>query len=196
MSKTGSLLTLETVKRLFYLLWVLFIVYLIILYIQNPKIATPEYIRDFVGAWQSEMMLIYIALTLIRGFFLVPSTPFVIGGAMLFPDQLFLVLVISMIGIMLSATALYYFADLLGFSKYLEKKHPRGVEKWTSRLRSPKATFLVLGWSFFPLVPTDLICYVAGIVKMPFKYMLTGVFVGELILVTFYLYFSSVNSFI
>lgn len=117
-----------------------------------------------------------------------PSTPFVIAGALLFPDNLLLVLFISMTGIMLSATALYYFSDILGFSEYLEKRYPNKVKKWENKLQSSKATFLVLGWSFFPLVPTDIICYAAGIVKMPYKYMFIGVFFGELILTSFYIY--------
>jgi len=96
-----------------------------------------------------------------------------------------------MVGVMVSATALYYFSDMLGFSRYLESKYPKEIDKWKARLRSPKATYFVIGWSFFPLVPTDLICYVAGIVKMPYKYMFTGVFLGELTLCIFYVYFGA-----
>ncbi len=62
------------------------------------------------------------------------------------------------------------------------------MELWTARLGSPYSTLFVLVWSFFPLVPTDLICYVAGIVKMPFKYLLIGVVVGESILVYCYVF--------
>ena len=58
-------------------------------------------------------------------------------------------------------------------------------------LQSRKSTWFVLAWSFFPLVPTDLICYVAGIVKMPFRSMFIGVFVGELTLDIFYVYFGA-----
>jgi uncharacterized membrane protein YdjX (TVP38/TMEM64 family) len=176
-------------KVIIYLLWFLILISFLIGYILNPEIATPEYIVRTIQRFSNEMMLVYILLTIGRGFFLLPSTPFVIGGAILFPDSLFLVLVISMLGVMCSATALYYFSDLLGFSHYLEKKYPKGIEKWKARLQNPKAAFFVLGWAFFPLVPTDLICYVAGIVKMPFRYMAIGVFVGELVLNIFYVYF-------
>ena len=182
---------LEVVKKVFYAIWVIIILYLLVLYIRHPEMATPEYFRNFLESYGDEMWLVFIVLTVLRGFFLIPSTPFVIGGALLFPDQLFLVLVVSMVGVMLSATALYYFSDMLGFSKYLEKKHPNDIDLWKSRLSSPKAIFFVAGWSLFPLVPTDLICYIAGIVKMPYRYMFLGVFIGELALVVFYIYFGS-----
>ena len=96
-----------------------------------------------------------------------------------------------MVGVMTSATALYYFSDILGFSQYLEKKYPKDIGRWKSILQSRKAIYFVIGWSFFPLVPTDLICYVAGIVKMPYKHMFVGVFTGELILDIFYVYLGS-----
>lgn len=88
----------------------------------------------------------------------------------------------------MGSSALYYFSDALGFSEKLEKKYPEKLNRWHARLNSPKSTLIVIAWSFFPLVPTDLICYVAGIVKMPFKFMLLGVFIGEIILISLYVY--------
>ncbi|MCH2043088.1 MAG: hypothetical protein MK212_03030 [Saprospiraceae bacterium] len=117
-------------KKVIYAIWGLFIVFLIIAYIQNPAIATPEYLVDYIRSYNDEMFWVYVLLTFLRGLFLIPSTPFVIGGGILFPDDLLLVLVISMLGIMFSATGLYYFADLLGFSKYLENSNSKGIEKW------------------------------------------------------------------
>lgn len=182
---------LKTVKIIFYLLWSAAVLALIIFYFVRPDLVTVEALSSFIASYESEMLLIYISLTLVRGLFLIPSTPFVLAGIVLFPTSPFFVIIISMIGILLTSTALYYFSDILGFSQYLEKKHPEGVEKWHRRLNNPKSTLFVVAWSFFPFVPTDLICYVAGIVKMPFKYMFLGVFIGELILVTFYVYFGS-----
>ncbi len=179
-------------KKIFYVLWGGILLYVLYNYIKNPELFSVNYIKSFISSYQGQIIFIYTIISLVRGFFLLPSTPLVITGILLFPNQLFLVLLISMVGIMLSATGLYYFADTLGFSEYLEKKYPNKVMKCKQKLQSPKATFLVLGWSFFPLVPTDIICYVAGIVKMPFKHMFLGVFIGELILVSFYVFFGSV----
>lgn len=182
-------------KKIIYLIWLSLIGLLLIAYLKNPQIATPKYIVQFIKEFETNIFLVYIGLSLVRGFFLIPSTPFVIGGGLLFPDKLLLVLIVSMLGVLFSALSLYYFADLLGFSKYLEKKYPSQVKIWEDRLNEPKATLYVLAWSFFPLVPTDLICYVAGIVKMRIIYVLMGVFFGELTLNILYVYFGQYMNF-
>ena len=175
-------------KIFVYALWVIITISLVITYFVSPENFTPEYLSEFIKKFNNEMLLIYIILTFIRGFFLIPSTPFVIAGGILFPDRLLLVLFISLAGIMFSATALYYFADILGFSKYLDAKFPSKIDKWKSRLNTPKSIFYIAGWSFIPFVPTDLICYATGVIKTPFKNMFIGVFVGELILCSFYVF--------
>ena len=38
---------------------------------------------------------------------------------------------------------------------------------------------IIVFWSFFPLLPTDLICYVCGALKIDFKKTLLGVAMGE-----------------
>ncbi len=178
-------------KTLIYVIWIALLISLVVAYILNPNIITAEYLIAFIQKFQNEMLLVYTILTLIRGFFLIPSTPFVIGGGLLFPDQLLLVLLISMAGVLFSATSLYFFSDLLGFSTYLEKKFPSKIPQWKKKLDTPKSTLLVAGWSIFPFVPTDIICYVTGILKTPFKNVLLGVFIGEAILCSLYVYFGA-----
>ncbi len=178
-------------KIVIYSIWILIIVVLAILYFITPESFSPERISAFIKTFNSEMLGVYIVLSLIRGFFLLPSTPFVLAGALLFPDKLLLVLIISMIGIMLSATALYYFSDLLGFSQRLNSRFSSKVAIWRARFASSKSIFFIAGWSLLPIVPTDMICYAGGILKAPFKYIFTGVFIGELILCSVYIYFGS-----
>ena len=188
---TNSKTMVQQGKNIAYRLWLLSIVALMAAYIFFPEKFTVEYIISFVQSFKTEILVVYIAVSLIRGFFLIPSTIFVIAGSVLFPDQSILVLAISMIGVLFSATALYFFADSIGFSEILEEKYPQQVTSWKARLNRPGSTWFVLGWSFFPLVPTDIICYVAGIVKLPFRYMILGVFVGEAVLNIGYIYFGS-----
>jgi uncharacterized membrane protein YdjX (TVP38/TMEM64 family) len=38
---------------------------------------------------------------------------------------------------------------------------------------------IVIAWSFFPLAPTDLVCYVCGALKVDLKKCLMGVALGE-----------------
>lgn len=176
-------------KKILYLLWVLIVVTVLIVFILSPSSFNPNNLATLLIKYESQVMLFYIFISMVRGLILVPSTPFVLAGIILFPDLPWTVLVISMIGIIIGSTVVYYFSDLLRFSRRLEKKYPQQIEKWHQRLNSPKATLIVIGWSFFPLVPTDIICYVAGIVKMPFRYLITGVIIGELVLVYLYIFF-------
>lgn len=178
-------------KLIVYVLWALTVLSFIIACILFPKIISPEYLVEFIKKFNTEVLLIYILITLTRGYFLIPSTPFVLLGVLLFPAKPFLVLVISMIGILFSSTMLYYFSDILGFSGYLEKRFPKKIKKWKQQLTTSKSTFFIAAWALFPLVPTDIICYIAGIIKIPFKNMLIGIFIGEVILVAFYTYFGS-----
>lgn len=182
---------IKVVKRSVYFLWLATIVVMMIWFLLNPSSFSPEYLADFLSRYAAQAMIVYALISILRGLFLIPSTPFVLAGALLFPDDLWTVFVISMIGVIVGSSAVYFFSDLLGFSKKLERKYPKQLEKWHRRLNSPGSVLIVIAWSFFPFVPTDLICYVAGIVKMPFRYVLAGVFIGEAVLVYCYVFLGS-----
>ena len=147
-----------------------------------------ERISMFILRYEAQALWVYLLISISRGLFLIPSTPFVLAGAILFPHQPYLVMSISLLGVVGGATFIYYFSDLLNFSERLEKKYPKQLQLWKKRLNSPKATLFVMAWSFFPFVPTDLICYVAGIVKMRYIYLISGVFLGELVLIYCYVH--------
>lgn len=49
---------------------------------------------------------------------LLPSTPFVLVGVLFFPDQLWLVFFISMLGIVFSGALIYFFSDVMGFDEF------------------------------------------------------------------------------
>ncbi|MEX1001569.1 MAG: VTT domain-containing protein [Crocinitomicaceae bacterium] len=173
-------------KKIIYYCWLSLVIAVLLLFIIKPSYFTPGFIAGFLADYSSGLLGIYFLASLLRGLFLIPSTPFVLAGAILFPEHPALVITISMIGILFGATAIYYFSDSLGFSKKLETKYPKQLKKWHDRLNSPRASLIVIAWSFFPLVPTDLICYVAGIVRMRFLYLIAGVFIGEMVLVYCY----------
>lgn len=99
-----------------------------------------------------------------------------------------LVLLISISGILVSSTLIYFCSDLLGFTDYFETKHAKAVEKIRHRLETPIGFLFVLLWAFFPLVPTDAVCYVAGTTRMAFAKFLVAVFLGEIVLCSFYIF--------
>ena len=175
-------------KKWFRWAWIVIVLSGLVYYLVYPELFSPTALAQFVSRNEEASILLYIILSCTRGIFLLPSTPFVLAGVILFPDQTFLVITISMFGIMFTSFLLYSFAENLGFRKYLIEKHPDKMKVWEQRLTKPFAFWIILGWSFFPFVPTDLICYVAGTVKMKKYYYYSGIFLGEVVLVSFYVF--------
>ena len=48
---------------------------------------------------------------------------------------------------------------------------------------------MIVGWSFFPLAPTDLICYVCGALQVGFWKCIVGVCLGEGAICGIYIFF-------
>lgn len=165
-------------------IWIALIITVIALYICFPKEFTAKGIQSFIITFNTAAMAVYTAVCLIRGLFLIPSTPFVLAGALLFPNQLWLVFIISIAGILGSGTFIYYAAQFLDFGEKKDKK----IGKINEKIRK-YGFWIVLGWAFFPIVPTDLICYVAGRTRMVFWKYITALFIGEATLIGLYLYF-------
>lgn len=131
---------------------------------------------------------VYIILSLSRAVFLIPCTPFVLAGAVSFPQWPLPVFLISIAGIVVGASLIYSFPSFCGYDRLLEEKYPEKIAGLKEKMHGRYSFWIVTAWSFFPLVPTDAVCYVAGISKMPIRKMLIAVVLGELPLVTAYVF--------
>jgi len=158
-------------------------------YLMYPQAFTAENIAAFLLQFQGEIWLVYLVMSALRGFSLLPSTPLVIAGTMLFTGQPFAVLAVSMTGILLSSSMIYFFSEHLGFSDFFESHKPETTHMIKARLEHPLGFVFVSAWAFFPLVPTDLVCYLAGTTKMNYVKFIAAVFVGELMLCSVYIFF-------
>jgi uncharacterized membrane protein YdjX (TVP38/TMEM64 family) len=119
---------------------------------------------------------LFLALGALRGFTLVPSTTLVLAALPFFPPwPLFAA---TLVGIAISSTSIYYFSAALKLDRRLAAKYPEKVARLTDLLNRYELPVIV-GWSFFPLVPTDLICYVCGVLRVRFWTFLIGVTIGE-----------------
>jgi uncharacterized membrane protein YdjX (TVP38/TMEM64 family) len=167
--------------------WGVLIAAVLVLWIARPELFSDAAVTEALarlGAWSFAG---YVVLSLVRGVALVPSTPVVVAGGVLFPDALLTVLVVSMVGIVVSATLLYRFPGYGGYDAWIESKHPERLAKLRVHLEKPRAQWFVALWAVTPFVPTDLICYAAGLARMPFRRMIFGIVIGELPLVTAYI---------
>lgn len=176
------------IRRLSLVLWAIILVATALTYLSNPQWFTAEQVTGFLQRFQNSILFAYLGLSILRGFTLLPSTPLVIAGTMLFPGQPFTVLAVSIIGILLSSSMIYFFSEYLGFSDFFEGHKPELTHKIKAKLEHPLGFLFVALWAFFPLVPTDLVCYLAGTTKMNFIRFIAAVFVGELILCVFYVF--------
>ncbi len=178
-----------TLRRLGQIIWIGSVAAGLISYISAPHLFTAENMAAFLLRFHNEIWLIYIGLSTIRGLTLLPSTPLIIAGTLMFPAQPFAVLAVSLAGIFLSSSMIYFFSEYLGFNEYFEGHKPDLIHKIKAQLEHPLGFVFVALWAFFPLVPTDLVCYVAGTTRMNFFKFISAVIVGETILCVFYIFF-------
>lgn len=173
------------------LIWAAVILLAAVFYLSEPRRLNALEIALFIKTFETEIWLVYLAMSALRGFTLLPSTPLVLAGTLLYPDQPWLVLTISMTGILTSSSLIYFFSDALGFSRYFEQKKPETVAAVRRRLEQPAGLAFVALWAFFPLVPTDAVCYAAGTSRMHFGKFILAVIAGELVLCSIYIFTGS-----
>lgn len=157
-------------------------------YLSAPNKFAPAHIAGFLREFETAALIVYLAFSILRGFTLLPSTPLVIAGALLFPHQPWIVLAVSLIGIVVSSAMIYWLSGALGIAEFFETRDPQHVERIRRRLDHPAGFVFVMLWAFFPFVPTDAVCYVAGSIRMNFAKFILAIFVGELILCTAYVF--------
>jgi uncharacterized membrane protein YdjX (TVP38/TMEM64 family) len=168
-------------------LWIAAVVAILIFWLADSSRFSQRALESTIRGWGAWAFAGYTLVSLIRGAFLIPSTPVVLAGGALFPHAAPLVLLISVAGIVLSAALLYHFPGFAGYDTRLAAKHPTQLARLQVHLVKPRAQWFVAAWAFFPAVPTDLICYAAGLVRMPFRRMMLGVVIGEVPLVVGYI---------
>ena len=175
------------IRWIAFVLWVALVVVLSVLYTVNPELLDPSRMVETLRGSGQPVLLGYVVLSVIRAFTLVPSTVLIIVGTLLFPDQPWFVMTSSLGGVVVSAVLIYFFFEFLGLGEPFERHHARRV-RWLEQQMRQKGFWLVVGWSAFPFVPTDVICYVAGTLRMPVGKFAAGVALGELPIVGFYVW--------
>jgi len=164
-----------TATRVRLVLWLLFVAAFVLLYWSRAGRWGSEF-RDVAASSLLLGYAVYLALGCVRGFTLIPAANLVLLAIPIFPPLPLLVL--TLVGILVSSASIYAFAGSLHLAEYFETKHAAAVARVRAALaRNP--TTIVMVWSFFPLAPTDLICYVCGAMRISFRRFMLGVLVGE-----------------
>ncbi len=85
------------VKKLLLVLWVCVLLGGLYMVVFHSDILTGAYLAEFLRSFGTYLLVVYFALSMLRGFTLVPSMPFVIAGVILFPTELMFVYTISLL---------------------------------------------------------------------------------------------------
>ena len=172
-------------KRKTFIAWLILVAVALCLYFTHRDTLDIEVVRSLVDRNRAFVIPVYLLFLSLLGLTFIPSTPFAIGGVLLFSPELAYLL--NLVGILTSSTIVYHFARFLGLNQVFEARYPRQIQKVRQALHH-KELPIIVGWSFFPVVPTDLIIYVASTLKIPLWRCLLGVLLGEGALNAIYLF--------
>ncbi len=170
------------------IVWATSVVALSALYVVRPELLEPERVAAALRGSGQPVLLAYVALNVVRAFTLVPATVLVVAGTLLFPDRPWFVTGSALGGAVASALLIYHFFDFLGLGALVERRHAALVRRLEAQMARQGGVWLVAGWSAFPLTPTDVICYVAGTLRMPVARFAVALALGKLPLVVFYVW--------
>jgi uncharacterized membrane protein YdjX (TVP38/TMEM64 family) len=168
-----------------FIAWMVSVAALLILYFTHREFFDVEVIRGLVDQNRALVIPVYLLILSLLGLTFIPSTPFAIAGVLLFSPGFAYTL--NLVGIITSSTIVYHFARFLGLGAAFEGRYPKQTVKIQEALRH-KELPIIVGWSFFPAVPTDLMIYVASSLKVPLWKCLLGVLIGEGILNAVYIF--------
>lgn len=174
----------KKVKYFVYTVWLLLILVSLYFYFFAGDVVQAK----LANVFGSSLVLgyaIYLIAGCLRGFTLIPITYFIVAGVILLPPLPLYIL--TMITVLVSSASVYYFSEYLNFDEYFERKHPKEIKRIKNFLTKNELP-IVIGWSFMPFLPTDLICYVCGTMEVDIKKFLFGVMLGEGISCAIYIF--------
>ncbi len=174
-------------KRIFRILWIGLLLVSVSFYLMYGEYLTGPAIKEWLDKNTTAVFTVYCLISVIRGLTLIPATPFIFAGVLLFPQSPELLFIITLSCIILSSTLIYY-ASGAGFSDYFEKKYPLKIEVMRKKLSRPQGFYFIAGWALLPFTPTDLLVYVGGSIRMPFYKIMFPLMIGETVICAVYIF--------
>lgn len=171
-------------KVALFLWWILFICFWCF-YFLHPDFFKKENLALFFQDFWSYIIVVYLLVSIFRSFFLVPSTVLIFAWALfLEPVTLF---ILVMTWIVASSSLVFFFSEYLDLDTEIQKKFGKKKVQDIEHKINKYGYFIVAWWSFFPFVPTDVICYIAGTTNMKYWKFLAWLLTWEIPLVILYI---------
>lgn len=176
---------LENVGSLGLYLWLGLIICCLSFYALRPNLFEPENIRQFFSTNLWSGLAVYFIISTLRGFTLIPSTPIVLAGILVFPPlQLFLV---NQLAVYSSSAILYYMTRYMRFDNFFFTHYPQQVERLIMLLRKRELPIISL-WGFAPFIPSDMIVCICSVLRISIWKTLIGVSIGEGVICAIYIF--------
>lgn len=170
--------------------WVAGIIIVATVLIWNREYFDPTRLANLIREYKISSSVIYFFTIIVLEFFMIPTSPLVLAGALIFSDDPFSFIIVTMAAIITSAILIYYFAQYMNLEEWLNKKFQKQFKYIQTKLN--RYGFLIIsGWSFLPLVSTGLICYTVGVLRYPLAKFLLALFIGETIRICLYTFTAS-----
>ena len=170
--------------------WWLSLVGILVVLIFFPSLLSVAKIQEAVAGNFTASALIYFVLCSIRALTLIPATTFFIAGMIVFTDNFWFVYLTMVLTVMLSSFVHYEYAHILGFDRFFKNRFPKQIERMRTVLNKKNVGFwTVYLWGITPFVPSDLMYYVAGIVRMKKSIFFAGIFTAVCTLFGMYIIF-------
>ena len=116
----------------------------------------------------------------------------ILTGGVLFPESLPLVFIISIAGIVVSASAIYFLPGVGGYDSLLEQEVSGANRPCENASHHAVCVLGCGGVVLLPFVPTDVICYAAGLLGMSYRRVIAALLLGEVPLVLGYLFLTQI----
>ncbi len=172
------------VRYSLFALWILVVAGALYLYFFKREVVQGE-LQNALSASFWVAAISYVLIGSFRAFTLVPAT-FPLLIAMPFFDP-WVLLALTLLCIAISYSIVYGFADVIHLDEVFERKYPKQIQKLKSALQTYQLP-IIIGWSFMMFLPTDLICYVCGTLRINFPKFIMGLLIGEGSVYAIYIY--------
>ncbi|MEX0618177.1 MAG: VTT domain-containing protein [Pseudohongiellaceae bacterium] len=165
--------------------WLTIIVISLSLFFFQPDWFEPQRLRRLFSDNLVLGLSVYFIVSTLRGFTLIPSTPIVLAGILVFPPiPLYLV---NLVAVFTSSAIVYYMARMARFDHFFHQHYPDQIARLTGLLKNRELPVISV-WGFAPMVPTDMIVYVCSVLRISLAKTLFGSAIGEGVICAVYIF--------
>lgn len=176
----------EGQARAVWALWILLLLAIIITIIIRPDLTDPDKLSHLLQRNQDTTLLLYSALIMIRTLTLFPLTPFIFAGAIIWSGQPFIPILLCWISGQIASIVHYHFPHWLGMDAWAKRKYPTRYQQVHQKVKE-KGFWYVLLISMIPIMPQELIYYVAGVTRMSFWPFQIAIAISHAIIISIYI---------